>query len=118
MSSAKAVESRTTGTKPNPDHPYFPLPSKTTTPPSIKKSLTIVYSDTEHQEIDFHGIHEKTCSLLIPLRTPVVVLGSEEERTQREKETRQQRSKLLEISKLEAHKKLFEGQVSENPTRV
>ncbi|ORY41388.1 hypothetical protein BCR33DRAFT_852366 [Rhizoclosmatium globosum] len=68
------------------------------------------YCDKEHQGTDFRGIHEKICSLLIPLRTPVSVLGSEEERIHRDKQTRHRQIQLLELSKTEAHKKLFEGQ--------
>lgn len=68
-------------------------------------------SDKAHQRLDYEGIHEKICQLLVPLRTPVAVLGSEEERAAREKETRQRQWKLLEISKTEAHKKLFEAKV-------
>lgn len=47
------------------------------------------------------------------LRTPVAVFGSEEERAQREKQKRHRQIKLLEITKMEAHKKLFEEQVKE-----
>ncbi|KAI9349459.1 hypothetical protein DFJ73DRAFT_833634 [Zopfochytrium polystomum] len=67
------------------------------------------YCDKDHQITDFRGIHEKICSLLISLRTPVAVLGSEEERIHREKQTRHRQIQLLELSKTEAHKKLFEG---------
>ncbi|KAJ3209974.1 Zinc finger MYND domain-containing protein 12 [Dinochytrium kinnereticum] len=48
--------------------------------------------------------------MLVPLRTPVAVLGSEEERAYRERQTRHRQIQLLELSKTEAHKKLFEGQ--------
>ncbi|KAI9328727.1 hypothetical protein BDR26DRAFT_873687 [Obelidium mucronatum] len=68
------------------------------------------YCDKEHQSTDFRGIHQKICSMLIPLRTPITVLGSEEERIHREKQTRHRQIQLLELSKTEAHKKLFEGQ--------
>ncbi|KAJ3233743.1 Zinc finger MYND domain-containing protein 12 [Chytriomyces hyalinus] len=67
------------------------------------------YCDNEHQSTDFRGIHEKICPLLIPLRTPVAILGSEEERLHRDKQTRHRQIQLLELSKTEAHKKLFEG---------
>ncbi|KAJ3024541.1 UNVERIFIED_CONTAM: Zinc finger MYND domain-containing protein 12 [Siphonaria sp. JEL0065] len=86
-------------------------------------------ADKEHQSTDFRGIHQKICSMLIPLRTPITVLGSEEERIHREKQTRHRQVvsfdcvsyvpnsppfiiqiQLLELSKTEAHKKLFEGQ--------
>ncbi|TPX58041.1 hypothetical protein SpCBS45565_g08087 [Spizellomyces sp. 'palustris'] len=66
-------------------------------------------SDKEHQLTDFKGIHEKICGLLIPLRTPVAVLGSEEERAHRSHQTLHRQQQLLELTKTEAHKKLFEG---------
>lgn len=47
--------------------------------------------------------------MLIPLRAPVAILGSEEERIHRDKQTRHRQVQLLELSKTEAHKKLFEG---------
>lgn len=38
-------------------------------------------SDVEHQNIDWIGIHEKICQLLIPLKTPSLsTCNSEEER--------------------------------------
>ena len=40
----------------------------------------------EHQKADWLGIHEKICQLLIPLRTPVPFLSSEEERVHREEQ--------------------------------
>ena len=40
-------------------------------------------SSPEHQKADWLGIHEKICQLLIPLRTPMPMLGSEEDRQHR-----------------------------------
>ncbi|KAI9206812.1 uncharacterized protein BJ171DRAFT_456659 [Polychytrium aggregatum] len=75
-----------------------------------KNCRVTYYCDHDHEKIDYRGIHEKICSLLVPLRTPVAVLGSEEERALREKQTRQRQVHLLGLTKTEAHKKLFEGQ--------
>ena len=44
------------------------------------------FSSAEHQKADWLGIHEKICQLLIPLRTPVPFLGSEEERQHRKQQ--------------------------------
>ena len=41
------------------------------------------FSDVEHQKADWVGIHEKICQLLIPLRTAVPFLTSEEDRNRR-----------------------------------
>ncbi|KAJ3123213.1 Zinc finger MYND domain-containing protein 12 [Nowakowskiella sp. JEL0407] len=68
----------------------------------------LTFSDSEHEDTDFRGIHQKICQLLIALRTPVTVLGSEEERALWEKQTKQRQLHLLELTKTEAHKKLFE----------
>ena len=43
----------------------------------------LLTSSPEHQKTDWLGIHEKICQLLIPLRTPVPILGSEEDRQHR-----------------------------------
>lgn len=51
--------------------------------------FTIVHSSSkEHQSTDWSAIHVKICQLLIPLRTPSKVLGSEEERKRRESNMR------------------------------
>ncbi|KAI8824334.1 uncharacterized protein EV422DRAFT_317033 [Fimicolochytrium jonesii] len=68
------------------------------------------YCDKEHQVSDWKSIHERVCSLLIPLRTPVSILGSEEERAHREQQVRTRYGQLHEIATTEAHKKLFEGE--------
>ena len=44
------------------------------------------FSSVEHQKADWLGIHQKICQLLIPLRTPVPFLGSEEERQHRKQQ--------------------------------
>ncbi|KXS20272.1 hypothetical protein M427DRAFT_94802 [Gonapodya prolifera JEL478] len=67
-------------------------------------------SNKDHQDVDFRGIHEKICSLLIPLRTPVTVLGSQDERAARERDIRRRQAQLVELCRLEAHKRLFEGE--------
>jgi hypothetical protein len=74
-----------------------------------KTCCVTFYCDKDHQAVDFKGIHEKICMRLIPLRTPLSILGSEEERTLREKQTRSQKLELLMISKNEAQRLLFEG---------
>lgn len=48
--------------------------------------VLFVFSGPEHQKTDWLGIHEKICQLLIPLRTPIPFLGSEEERQHRKQQ--------------------------------
>ena len=40
-------------------------------------------SGIEHQKADWLGIHEKICDLLVPLRSQIPFLSSEEERIKR-----------------------------------
>ncbi|KAI8802818.1 hypothetical protein BJ742DRAFT_858025 [Cladochytrium replicatum] len=93
-----------------------------------KECRVTYYCDRDHESTDYRGIHSKICQLLISLRTPVTILGSEEERGFRDKQTRERQVScvdacdhllknsvsiqvhLLELTKTEAHKKLFEGQ--------
>lgn len=87
----------------------------------VKRAGLIFSSSKEHQLTDWTGIHVKICQLLVPLRTPSKVLGSEEERNRREKMTKKTKVQphrnwlnlkhtLLELSRLEAQKHLHEGQ--------
>ena len=48
--------------------------------------VLFLFSGPEHQKTDWLGIHEKICQLLIPLRTPIPFLGSEEERQHRKQQ--------------------------------
>lgn len=43
-----------------------------------------MFSGLEHQKVDWVGIHEKICQLLLPLRTPLPFASSEEERQHRQ----------------------------------
>jgi len=43
-------------------------------------------SGGDHQRVDWVGIHEKICQLLIPLRTPMPFFSSEEERAHRKQQ--------------------------------
>ncbi|TPX55656.1 hypothetical protein PhCBS80983_g05136 [Powellomyces hirtus] len=78
--------------------------------PHHHHSFMVPFSDKEHQSTDWRGIHSRICMLVVPLRTPVAVLGSEEERAHRETQTRRRQVHLLELTKTEAHKKLYEGE--------
>ncbi|KAI8906834.1 hypothetical protein EDD86DRAFT_209879 [Gorgonomyces haynaldii] len=74
-----------------------------------KSCRVTYYCDKDHQNVDFKGIHSHICTLLAPLRSPVTILGSEEERAQRQRETLLRQQELLKIAKTEAHKLLFES---------
>lgn len=49
------------------------------------------HSDKTHMTLDHKGIHDRICQLLIPLRTPMEVLGTDEEREHREKQANNRR---------------------------
>ncbi len=55
----------------------------------------IYFSDVEHQQSDWYGIHEKICQSLIPLRIPQPFLPSEEERRKRNLEIRNKKVKYI-----------------------
>lgn len=68
------------------------------------------YCGTEHQLIDWSGIHEKVCQLLVPLRTPVpFTSGSEEERQHRKNQQISRQKQMIELTRTVGQKLLFEG---------
>ncbi|PRP89213.1 hypothetical protein PROFUN_01933 [Planoprotostelium fungivorum] len=67
------------------------------------------YCSKEHQTTDWNGIHVKICQLLVPLRTQAKLLGSEEERRNKEKDIRRNQKALLEMTRTEAQKHLHES---------
>eukprot|EP01137_Pigoraptor_chileana_P006275 Opistho-2@50434 len=68
------------------------------------------YCGKEHQKVDHDGIHDKICQLLIPLRTTTNILGSEEERQHRERQRIVRQRHIMELTKTEAQKLLYQGQ--------
>ncbi|XP_065061370.1 zinc finger MYND domain-containing protein 12-like [Rhopilema esculentum] len=68
------------------------------------------YCGAEHQNIDWIGIHEKVCQLLIPLRTPIpFASGSEEERKHRKEQQKVRQKQMIELTRTVGQKLLFEG---------
>ncbi|KAF6022930.1 ZMYND12 [Bugula neritina] len=67
------------------------------------------YCGVEHQKTDWLGVHEKICQLLIPLRTQLPFLTSEEERDNRKQWLLQQKMDLIELTRTTGQKLLFEG---------
>lgn len=54
-----------------------------------------IYSDKDHQEVDWLGIHEKICQSMIPLRTPATFLPSEEQRKKRDAQLNEKKVSIL-----------------------
>lgn len=67
------------------------------------------YCSEEHQKVDLVGIHEKICSLLVPLRTPIPLVSSEEERKHRQHQLLQRQKQMIDMTRTEGSKLLFEG---------
>lgn len=60
--------------------------------------------------MDGSGIHTKICKLLATVRAPADEIGSEEDREKRDKITKANQRKLIDITKEEASKFLVSGQ--------
>jgi len=74
------------------------------------KCRVTYYCDTEHQNIDWIGIHEKICELLIPLKSPITsTCNSEEEREQQKKLKVKRQKDLVYLTRTAGQKLLFEG---------
>ncbi|ELT99877.1 hypothetical protein CAPTEDRAFT_225144 [Capitella teleta] len=67
------------------------------------------YCGVEHQKADWLGIHEKICPLLVPLRTAVPFLASEEERQHRQEQLLHRQKQMIELTRTTGQKLLFEG---------
>jgi hypothetical protein len=68
------------------------------------------FSSKEHQTVDGQGIHSKVCKMLAVLRAPVDEIGSEEDREKRDRITKANQRKLIEVTREEASKFLVMGQ--------
>lgn len=109
-------------------HATSSIPSKTITPLSAAKGAKFscevcgqaalvmcqkcrvaYYCGHEHQSIDWHGIHEKICPLLAPLRTPPPIVSSEDERLRRNLTIKMSQHALIDLCKNEASKYLVSG---------
>lgn len=77
---------------------------------SCTKCRVTYYCDAEHQNIDWLGIHEKICQLLIPLRTAVpFTSGSEDEREHQKQQQITRQKQMIELTRTAGQKLLFEG---------
>ncbi|KAL1021265.1 hypothetical protein UPYG_G00010920 [Umbra pygmaea] len=78
------------------------------------KCRVTFYCDSEHQQADWVGIHEKVCQLLIPIRTTVDFHSLQADRDNHCAQTLQRQEELIEISRAVAQKSLFEGKYQQS----
>nr|XP_046199616.1 zinc finger MYND domain-containing protein 12 isoform X1 [Oncorhynchus gorbuscha] len=78
------------------------------------KCRVTFYCDTEHQQADWVGIHEKICQLLIPIRTAMPFHSLQADRDHHRAQILHRQEELIEISRAVAQKKLFEGKYQES----
>lgn len=64
------------------------------------KCRVTYYCSEEHQTADNVGIHEKICSALTSLRSKQPFLPSEEERRERDREIRERKVHLVEVTRM------------------
>uniref|UniRef100_A0A8C3KY93 Zinc finger MYND-type containing 12 n=1 Tax=Chrysolophus pictus TaxID=9089 RepID=A0A8C3KY93_CHRPC len=67
------------------------------------------YCDVDHQKADWVSIHEKICQLLIPVRTSLPSLTSEEERKHRVEQLVKRQKYIIDLTSSTAQKFIFDG---------
>ena len=64
------------------------------------KCRVTYYCSEEHQATDSNGIHDKICSALATIRAKQPFLPSEEERRDRDREIREKKLHLIEVTRM------------------
>ncbi|KER22771.1 hypothetical protein T265_09214 [Opisthorchis viverrini] len=111
-------------TQPPPGFPFYPLANPKGTefkcevcgkPAFIQCAICRVtyYCGTEHQKIDWVGIHEKICSSLMVIRKPVPFIASEDERRSLRDELQDKNIDMVALTQLVGQKLLFQGKPEE-----
>ncbi|XP_071394464.1 zinc finger MYND domain-containing protein 12 [Centroberyx affinis] len=77
------------------------------------KCRVTFYCDTEHQQADWVGIHERICQLLVPIRSPASFHPLQADREIHHSQKQLQQEQLVEISRTVAQSKLAEGKHQE-----
>ncbi|CAL8077298.1 unnamed protein product [Calicophoron daubneyi] len=109
---------------PPPGFPFYPLANPRGTefkcevcgkPAFLQCSICRVtyYCGTEHQKIDWVGIHEKICSSLMAIRKPVPFIASEDERRKARDELQDKNIEMVGLTQLIGQKLLFQGKPEE-----
>lgn len=66
-------------------------------------------SGKDHMNLDWVGIHEKICQLLVPLRSQPLIIGSEEERVRLQANMQKSQRALIDLTRMESTKFLVHG---------
>ncbi|XP_058858237.1 zinc finger MYND domain-containing protein 12-like isoform X1 [Acipenser ruthenus] len=77
------------------------------------KCTVAYYCDLDHQRMDWVGIHEQICQLLLPVRTPLPFKSLCKEREHQQAQLLQRQKHLIELTQTAARKKLCEGRHEE-----
>ncbi|MBN3277170.1 ZMY12 protein, partial [Polyodon spathula] len=77
------------------------------------KCTVTFYCDLDHQRMDWVGIHEQICQLLLPVRTPLPFKSLCKEREHQQAQLLQRQKHLIELTQAAARKKLCEGRHKE-----
>ncbi|MGH0189062.1 UNVERIFIED_CONTAM: hypothetical protein FKN15_033262 [Acipenser sinensis] len=71
------------------------------------KCTVAYYYDSDHQRMDWVGIHEQICQLLLPVRTPLPFKSLCKEREHQQAQLLQRQKHLIELTQGAARKKLY-----------
>nr|CAH8874340.1 unnamed protein product [Trichobilharzia regenti] len=75
--------------------------------------IIFTFSGTEHQKIDWVGIHEKICADLMSLRKPAPFIVSTDERKKKKEEIQDKNVDMVSLTQLIGQKLLFQGKPEE-----
>ena len=78
----------------------------------ISPDIELFYATREHAEQAWHGIMHKIAPILGPLKSGVMVVGSQEDRAKREYTVNMSKRALIDLCQQEASKMLVNGQYS------
>ncbi|CAF1026825.1 unnamed protein product [Adineta ricciae] len=73
------------------------------------KCRVTYYCSEEHQATDSNGIHDKICSTLATIRAKQPFLPSEEERRDRDREIREKKLRLIEVTRMIGERHVFQS---------
>ncbi|KAM9370166.1 zinc finger MYND domain-containing protein 12 [Phaethornis superciliosus] len=70
------------------------------------------YCDVDHQQADWVSIHEQICHLLVPIRTPLPFLPTEEERKRRAEQLLERKKQIIALAHSRSQVLVLEGEAA------